>query len=148
MNVRRRVILVLLLSVVLAFWACGKKTPPFLNQNAFSVKVMNLKGEWHQGELYLKGDIVSSKDQGGNSPRVNGCKVYYAQYPTNHPPCEGCPIQYQGYEKFGPEVITSDGFRCRVPMKENELIYFFKVHLIGADGAVGPASNTVRVYGK
>ena len=145
MNVFRRVIPLLLLCVVLFVWACGKKAPPFLNQDMFSVKVINLKSEWHQGELYLSGDIVGSKDQGGKLPQVIGCKVHYAQYPIDHPPCEDCPIQYQDHDEFAPEVITPEGFRCRISKKDNGRIYFFKVHLIGPNGADGPASNMVRV---
>ena len=86
----------------------------------------------------MKGQISAPKE-------VEGARVYYAQYPLENPPCEGCPIEYQGHHSFGAEVVTEDGFRCRVPVKVQGQVYFFRVNLIGPSEAMGPSSDMVKV---
>lgn len=138
-------LLILLLGVLLVSPMCGKKAPPFLPKKTFSLKVSDLKGEWKEGYIFLKGGI---DDPGGGKEalsEVEGARVYYAQYPLKNPPCETCPIKYQGYHGFGPEVIEEGGFSCRVPGKVKGQIYFFKVHLIGKDGSMGPTSERIRL---
>jgi hypothetical protein len=76
---------------------------------------------------------------------AQGCRVYYAQYPLDNAPCAGCPIEYHGYQEFGPEVITEQGFFCKVPAEISGQVYFLKVRLIGPEQTEGPSSDTVRV---
>jgi hypothetical protein len=120
--------------------SCGKKGPPFLPKKPFDAGVMNLQGQQRAGFVFLEGQVVGTGDKGS----VQGARVDYARYPLGEPPCEGCPIEYRGYHRFGPEVVTGTGFGCELPLERQE-IYYFKVHLLGPDDAVGPPSNTVRV---
>ena len=147
MNLSRTVPLAFLV-FLLAWPACGKKGSPFLHREEFSVRVVDLKAEWVKEYVFLKGKI--SGPGGLLGPKqamdlVKGAKVYYGQYPLENPPCAGCPIKYHGFHGFGPEVLTEKGFLCKVPGKKKGEIYFFKVHLIGPEGAVGPTSERVRV---
>jgi predicted small lipoprotein YifL len=134
-----------LLILVIAVGACGKKAPPFLPKAIFLSKVVDLKGQWVEGNLKLTGTIDTPKPKNDIHSEIKGCKVYYAEFPVESPPCNGCPIQYAGLHEFGPEVITSEGFACSIPIKGKDRILFFKVHLIGLDGVPGPASDPVRV---
>ena len=139
----------LLLTLLLVALACGKKAPPTLPKMEFPVRVVDLSGEWEEGNLYLKGDINTLKKPGGKGVNmVKGCRVYYGQYTLENPPCAGCPIEYNGYHEFGPEVIKEGDFSCVVPGKTEGHVYFLKVSLIGPDGAAGPSSNTIRVAAK
>ena len=135
----------ILFAILLSSWACGLKRPPTLPQKAFTIKVINLRSEWIEEDLFLKADINGFEEADPEAGLVRGCRVYYRQYPLENPPCTGCPIDYAGYHEFGPEVVTAKGFSCRMPEMVKGEIYFFKVHLIGPDGAVGPPSNRIRV---
>ena len=145
MTIGQRIILFGILGILLAVPSCGKKGPPFLPQKAFPVKVTELRGERDNGFILLKGNIQGVKGQKKDRDLVKGCQVFYGKYPLENPPCEDCPIEYQGYHEFGKEVIRGEGFFCRVPGKSEGQIYFFKVHLIGPERVVGPPSNRVRV---
>jgi hypothetical protein len=129
------------LGAMLLMPSCGKKGPPFLPKKPFDAGVMNLQAEWRVGSVFLEGHVVGAKEKDS----VQGARVDYAQYPLDEPPCEGCPIEYRDHHRFGPEVVTGTGFGCEVPVDTKEEIYYFKVHLVGPDDAVGPPSNTVRV---
>jgi hypothetical protein len=118
--------------------ACGKKGDPFLPQKEISAKVSDLKGERENGDILLKGKISAPQ-------ALEGARVYYAQYPLENTPCEGCPIEYQGYHGFGAEVFTEGGFICKVPVKGLGQVYFFRVNLIGQEGGIGPPSDRVKV---
>jgi predicted small lipoprotein YifL len=120
---------------------CGKKGDPFLPQKEVSAKVINLRGEWEKGNILLRGEISARNE-------VAGARVYYAQYPLENPPCEGCPIEYQGHQSFGAEVVTEEGFLCIVPIKVRGQVYFFRVNLMGPGGEMGPPSETVKVVVK
>ena len=126
------------LAILMATLACGKKGDPFLPQKEVSAKVTELRGEREKGNILLRGEIKAPKE-------VQGARVYYAQFPLEDPPCEGCPIEYQGHESFGAEVVTEEGFFCTVPVKVQRQVYFFRVNLIGPGGRMGPASETVKV---
>ncbi|MFH1488911.1 MAG: hypothetical protein ABII06_08405 [Pseudomonadota bacterium] len=137
---------VLLTGLLLFCSACGKKARPFLpDKKVFSAKVAHLSGEWTEGYVVLKGDIETPGGNKGDKDGVEACRVYYGQYPLENPPCETCPIKYQGYHVFGPEVVRDGGFFCKVPGKVKGEIYFFKVHLIGKDGTEGPPSDRVKI---
>jgi hypothetical protein len=120
---------------------CGKKGPPFLAKKPFDAYVMNLEGQRRAGSVLLEGRVVGAKDK----DLVQGARVDFARYPLDEPPCEGCPIEYRGSHRFGPEVVKGAGFGCEVPVDVKEDIYYFKVHLLGPDNTVGPPSNAVRV---
>ncbi len=145
MNKTRLIIPLLFLALFLTVSSCGKKGPPFVPRKEFSVKIVDLKGEWVKGDLFLKGDIHRPMEPEKAVGPVKGCRVYYARYTLEDSPCAGCPIEYQGYYELGPEVITAEGFFCKVPGEIKRQISFFKVHLTGPEGVVGPPSNRVRV---
>jgi hypothetical protein len=140
--------LLLLLGALLLTWACGKKAPPFLPQKPFLTKVIDLHGKWVQGEILLTGHLLQPDGEKGGSPQISGCKVYYATFSTDNPPCEGCPIKFTRYYEFGAEVITSKGFHCIIPGADKVRIYHIKVHLTGPDNTVGPASDIIRIEGE
>jgi hypothetical protein len=129
----------------LAIVACGKKAPPFLSENRFSAGVTEFTAEWDKGEIFLKGFISPVPGSGGIANRIKGARVYYAQYPLEDTPCAECPIEFHGFDTFGQEVIAEGDFVCRVPRRNQGKVYFFKVHLINAQDAMGPPSNTVKV---
>jgi hypothetical protein len=126
------------LAILVGTLACGKKADPFLPQKGISAKVTDLKGVREKGNILLRGEIRGTKD-------VQGARVYYAQFPLEDPPCEGCPIEYQGHRSFGAEVVTQEGFFCTLPVKVQRQVYFFRVNLIGSGGRMGPPSETVKV---
>jgi hypothetical protein len=117
---------------------CGKKGDPFLPLKEVSAKVTGLRGEREKENILLRGEIIAPQE-------VEGARVYYAQYPLENPPCEGCPIEYQGHQSFGAEVVTEEGFLCKVPIKVRGQVYFFRVNLMGPGGKMGPPSETVKV---
>ena len=121
--------------------SCGKKGDPFLPQKEISARVTDLQGKREEGKFLLRGKVLGPKE-------VEGARVYYAQYPLEKGPCEGCPIEYQGHHAFGPEVVTGEGFLCTVPIRVPGQIYFFRVNLIGPGGEMGPPSETVKLVVK
>ena len=122
--------------------ACGKKGPPFLTESKLSLRVDQLKGEWENGRVLLKG-YVQGEDK--EISRVTGCKVYHALYPMDNPPCEGCPIEMSDFKKINEKIISGDRFSCEIPGVEKMGIHFFEVRLMGKDGALGPPSDKVKL---
>lgn len=137
-------ITVILSALCMVLPACGKKGPPSLPQKEFLLRVENLKAEWTQGKIHLRGDIRGPGGSGRAKGPVEGCRVYYARYPMADAPCETCPIEYRGYHDLGPEAVTEERFSCAVPAKAGEISYF-RVHLVGNGKVMGPASERVRV---
>jgi len=135
----------LVMGILMGIAACGKKGPPFLPQKEFFVKVEDLEGEPVNGHIVLKGNISGHKGPAKITDAVKGSRVYYRQYPLESPPCDGCPIKYQSYHGFGSEVITEEGFRCKVPDTIKGQIYFLEVRLMGPGKTLGPPSNRVKV---
>ncbi|MBW1768155.1 MAG: hypothetical protein JRJ65_14060, partial [Deltaproteobacteria bacterium] len=136
---RKFIIPSLLIGILLALPMCGKKGPPLLPQKEFPYRVTDLMGEWSEGRILLKGKILGSSGS-KKAKDIMGCRVYYGQYPLENPPCDDCPIEYHESLEFGAEVITEKDFSCIVPEKREGQIYFFKVHLIGPEGILGPPS--------
>lgn len=136
---------IVILGMILTLGGCGKKGPPVLPQRAFEIRVIHLRGEWKEGYVDLRGDFSGAVTPRMLKDEVLGCRVYYAQYPIQNPPCADCPIEYQGYHALGPEVATEKGFHCRIPSKDRERVYFFKVHLIGKEETLGPPSDRVQI---
>jgi hypothetical protein len=134
-------VLVTLLFLGLVFVSCGKKGDPFLPAKEPVNRVTGLEGAWNGEDLLLTGRIQEpSKVREGD-----GCRVYYAVYPLDRPPCEGCPIEYQGYQAFGHEAVTGDVFSFKMPGIRRGNIYYFEVRVMGPDGSPGAPSDRVRV---
>ena len=145
MKKRQYIIHFLLLALVLAPWACGKKGPPFLPKNRLPLKVVQLNAERQNGAVLLKGRIVNLQGELADASGVIGCRVYHAGYSLEHPPCEGCPIQFRLIKETKGGLVSPEGFSCQVPGIKQSRIHFFHVRLIGRGGAIGPASDTVKV---
>ncbi len=136
---------IIILAVLLASVACGKKGPPFLPKPVISKRVEQLKAERENENAVLKGQIVEAKDQEKNTSYVVGCRVYHAFFTLENPPCQGCPIEYQAYNDIEEEVITEDEFSCMVRGIKKKGIHFFKVRLIGPQGEMGKFSNRAKL---
>lgn len=145
MNTIRWQVLLLLLIVLAAGGGCGKKGDPSIPRKGFSAEVRDLSGAWDGNFIVLWGDVAGVSGGEKDEGRIQGCRVYYGAYDPAEPPCEGCPVRYEGYHEFGVETITEEGFACKIPGKRKDALYYFKVHLIGPEGAMGPASERVRV---
>jgi hypothetical protein len=149
MNGKRLTTGALVLAVLIASGACGKKAPPTMPrpEKPFECRVFDLQAEWQKGHIFLRGDI-----EGLRSPeereQIIGARILYAEFPLDDAPCETCPVDYHGYHEYGSEVATADGFHCRVPAKKREHVYFLEVRLIGPEGVLGPSSNRVMVEGR
>ena len=140
---RKRELTYLLLVLMLLIPAsCGKKTNPTLPQKSTNAKVVDLKGAWQGGYVELKGSVSGSS---GPDSAATGARVHYAVYPESDPPCDGCPIEFQGFHTYGSEVIREGRFFCKVPGALKGNIYYFEVQLTGDKGSLGPLSNRVRV---
>lgn len=118
---------------------CGKKSAPKIPQEGFSAAIRDLSGAWEGAFIRLQADLEGPGD------RVQGARVYYGAYDPAEPPCDGCPVRYHGYHEFGVEVLEQGGFSCNIPGKRKDALYYFKVHLIGPEGGLGPPSDRVRV---
>jgi hypothetical protein len=92
----------------LALISCGKKGDPFLPVVAEEGRVSILKGESNGENVDLTGRIQGAMREGST------LRAYYAAYPLDQPPCEGCPIEYQGFESFDRDSVSGDGFTCRI----------------------------------
>jgi hypothetical protein len=139
---RKTAVLLTIRVFCLPLFSCGKKAAPFLPVKGANPRVTGLQGEWKGDYVLLTGQIQDSSGAGGS---IEGCRVYYAIYPQDQPPCEGCPIEYKGFQIFGKEVMTPTGFACKMPGIERENIYYFEVRVMGPKGSLGPPSNRVRV---
>ncbi|MBW2615771.1 MAG: hypothetical protein JRD02_06320 [Deltaproteobacteria bacterium] len=109
------------------------------------LKVEQLKGKWANDAVLLQGSIPVLKGQKKDRPGVTGCRVYHARYSLKNPPCEGCPIDYPGFQEIRGEILAGEEFLCEIFVKKKEGIHFFEVRLIGPKGAVGPPSNRVKL---
>jgi len=122
--------------------SCGRKGDPYLPQKSTSARVVDLKGAWQGGYIELKGGIA---DPAETDSTVSGARVHYAIYPVSDPPCDGCPIEFQGYHTYGSEVVREGRFFCKIPGAVKANIYYFEVQLAGEKGVLGPPSNRVKV---
>ena len=139
---RLNLALVMITALFLSLPSCGKKGSPFLPQESFDARVADLKADQEESSVLLRGDVLFPENA---TNRVTGTRVYFAQYAFESPPCEGCPIEYQGYRSFGPEVIQDKRFICTIPDIRQNQVYFFKAALVGPGGVQGPSSDFVRV---
>jgi len=122
--------------------SCGVKADPFLPQKSTKVRVVDLKGAWQEGYIELKGGVA---DSSGTDSMVTGSQIHYAIYPVAEPPCDGCPIEYQGFYTYGSEVVREGRFFCKIPGAVRGNLYYFEVQLVGAKGGLGPPSNRAKV---
>lgn len=137
------IFLLLLLSAVLMllFYACGKKGPPFLPEKTIAAKVDPLTGRWVNDQIRLEGTIEGD-DKGSD---ITGCRIYHAWYPEDDPPCEGCPIEMVVFTDTAETAVSGGRFTCVIPVAEKKGIWFFEVRLTDSRGAVGPPSQRVKL---
>ena len=131
-----------LVLMVLILSSCGVKGDPFLAQKSTNIRVVDLKGAWQGGYIELKGGIVDSADP---DSEVTGARVHCAIYPVTEPPCDGCPIEFQGFHTYGTEAVQEGRFFCKIPGAVKGNIYYFEVQLAGEKGVLGPPSNRAKV---
>lgn len=127
---------------------CGKKAPPFLPKGRMPLAVRDLKAAWDNGEAVLTGRIPTPSGEEGFLQDVTAYRVYRGWYPLESPPCEGCPIDYMGYETFRAQGTQGPEFYVRFPVADKRGIFFFEVRLVGGRGAIGPVSNTAKLVGE
>lgn len=121
--------------------ACGKKGPPFLPDKRTGLRAERLTGSMANGEIRLEGIVAGA---GGQAEAV-GCRISHAWYPEDRLPCEGCPIpmtEIKGDVDFRPSGAR---FACSLPVAETRGVWFIEVRLIDKSGAVGPASERIRI---
>ncbi|MBW2063963.1 MAG: hypothetical protein JRJ03_03410 [Deltaproteobacteria bacterium] len=106
--------------------------------------MIDLKGEWVGDDIILRG-VIREGEGDAKRKAVTGLRVYYAEYPLSSPPCEGCPLEFDAHQDFGREVLTDGGVEFTVDGKSKDSIFYFKVHLLGDKGLVGPPSNIAKV---
>jgi len=136
-----RAVLVMVLVFGLLFAGCGKKGDPFVPAREPENRVTGLDVAWNGVDVLLSGRVEKpAKMQEGESLRV-----YYAAYPLDEPPCEGCPIEFQGYHAFGREAVSGDAFSCSVPEIRRGSVYFFEARVMSPEGSPGPPSNRVSI---
>jgi len=142
---KQGIILILLLAILFAPIACGKKGPPFLPENDLSLQVAQLSVDWKDGGFRLKGAIVGFENELEDSTNIKGCRVFYACYPVDDPPCEDCPIEYRVLKEIEGQVISEGRFLCDVLEKKANGIHFFRVCLLGQKGGTGPYSDRAKL---
>jgi hypothetical protein len=135
----RQPLFVLLLLICSVMISCGKKGDPFLPAPEDPGRITGLKAEWTGESVLLTGRIEGEIREGG------GIRAYYASYPLDQPPCEGCPIEYQGFESFGREATAGRGFSCLMRPIRPGALYFFEVRVMGPGQRQGPPSNRLRL---
>jgi predicted small lipoprotein YifL len=135
---------IILIGMLFCASACGKKAPPFLPQEQVEAHVVDLSAEQTARGILVRGTIQGLRDSNGIR-ELDGARVLYARYPIEDPPCEDCPIEYRAYQDLGPEALTADRFQGELPVQLDPQIYFLKVLLIGKGGALGPASDRVKI---
>ena len=144
MKKKQGIILILLLAFLFAPIACGKKGPPFFTEKDLSLGVAQLSVEWKTGGFRLKGELVGAQNEIENLSNIKGCRVFYATYPVDAPPCDECPIEYRLLKEIEGQVISEGRFLCDVLVNKKNGIYFFTVRLIGQKGEIGPYSDRAK----
>ena len=124
--------------------ACGKKGPPSLPKKPFTASVVDLKGERVGDDIVLEGRI-SGIGEPAEVNSITGARIYVARFPLKSPPCADCPIEYHDRFDLGPEVFSGEKFHYRLPGMAKDRVYFFRVNIIGPEGAPGLPSNQVQI---
>ena len=128
--------------VILTCVGCGKKAPPFLPEKAPVQQVEGLQGKLEDGGVLLTGRIPEGEE---GSPPISGCVVYHAQYPTDAPPCETCPVRWERLKPIQEAVVFQERFQCKVLGINTPGIHFIRVRLLGQGGTEGPPSKRLRL---
>lgn len=144
MKKKQGIILAICLAILFVPTACGKKGPPFLPEKSLSLRVTGLNVEWKYQGLRLRGELVGPEYELENPLNIKGCRVFYASYPLDNPPCEDCPIEYRLLEEIEGQVISEGQFLCEISVDKKDGIHFFTVRLIGQKGEVGPYSDRAK----
>lgn len=129
--------------VLMIFFGCGRKGPPFLSQEKdVTARVDQLEGVWKDRSLILKG-VVQGDDEALSL--IAGCRVYYVWYSLDRPPCEGCPIDMTNFRDITDQIISDDQFECRLPAFKQKGICFVMVRIMEKEGRLGPASSRIKL---
>ena len=138
------VICCLSLAFVLIFSVgCGRKSPPFISQEKDAkARVDQLEGVWDDRSLVLKG-VVQGDDEALSL--IVGCRVYYAWYSLDRPPCDGCPIEMKSFRDITDQIISDDQFECRLPAFKQKGICFVMVRIMEKESRLGPASGRIKL---
>ena len=130
------------LALVLLTWVgCGKKAPPFLPEKAPVQQVEGLQGKLEDGGVLLTGRIPEGEE---DSPPITRCVVYHAQYPTDAPPCETCPVRWERLKPIQEAVVFQERFQCKVLGIDTPGIHFIRVRLLGQGGCEGRDGSRIR----
>jgi hypothetical protein len=132
------------LVVLLAGLGCGRKGPPIWKSEPFPLRVERFVVEVRAGRAELQGEIVAP---GGETERLKDAvalRVYHTWYPADAPPCDGCPIDYPGYETHAIPGLERGRFLLEVPLKRKG-IHYLELRAMGRRGEAGPISNRVKV---
>ena len=138
-------VLVFFAGILVLLSGCGLKRSLSLPQKTIPLHVVGLSGQWKDGAAFLTGKITGGKGGDGSLYAVTGGRVLYAWYPLENPPCEGCPMDYTGYEEVGEEAVTEGAFRAHLQVRRRRGILYFVVRLTGPDNAVGPVSERAKL---
>jgi hypothetical protein len=126
-------------------FSCGKKGPPLVAQQDFTIMVKDLQGEWRNDAFQLAGAITGMKSPENLPDMVKTCRVYYGKYSLSDPPCDECPVNFHGFYDLEPDdFMDKDKFKCTIPINKEPGIYYFEVRLVSTGGALGPPSNRIK----
>jgi len=135
----------IVLTALSILWGCGKKAPPFLPQNVFSLRVEGLKALRQGDQIRLTGSVALPEGRQGNLSGVESSRVYHISYPLESPPCDGCPIPFSIYEEIKPDISGQGQFHCLIGLKRTPGIHYFMVRLVDRNGMVGPPSENTKL---
>ena len=145
---KTQVFLLLSALVLITIPSCGRKKPPFIPKEEITLRVKALTNIRENGEVILQGRFVDLKGRPVSKKDISdikGCEVYYAQYPIEDPPCEGCPVRFNNSREIKGNVMFKGNFYVKFSGIKQRGIYFFKVCLIDRNKAVGPPSNKTKL---
>jgi hypothetical protein len=137
----RRNAWVLLPLLLLLSQGCGKKAPPFVPGDVFTLRVEGLKTLAQGDQVLLTGALVTGESRNMEKPAGVKCRVYTLHYPLENAPCEGCPLPFEKFEEVQPDIFGDGKFQCTFPLGKEKGIYFFMVRLVDRNGNVGPPSG-------
>lgn len=123
---------------------CGRKGPPTWTAGPFPLRVEHLAAVGSGGRAVLKGEIVVPEGQDPMLNDISAIRLYHTWYPEEAPPCEGCPIDYPGYEMHPLRALDGRTFSLEVSLKQKAL-HYFEVRLVGTGGQIGLPSNRAKV---
>lgn len=132
------------LGIILGGPGCGKKGPPRLKGDPLPLRVERLVAVEKDGRVLLRGEIIVPEGQDTRLKDVVAVRLYHTWYPAEAPPCEGCPVDYPGFETHPVRGLERGPFSLEVQLKR-KAIHYFEVLLTGRHGEVGPPSNRAKL---